>query len=161
MCCTSFAIVLAQYAPQYQVKKVPFNPIVFTPIEYKPEPINYPQRSYDKPSRQNAMELGESWQVVNIYEKKKAPSNSKMLDSYGEPKNVEYLLVPCDIDGESYVITIKNVSNYIYEVVDQEYYIELENSVYTQMFSPCSIIKPTAKVLLKKEYSTWIVYEIK
>ena len=62
--------------------------------------------------------------VIQVYEKQANTAGYKMLNRFEQLDKIETLLKPAQLDDGSYELIVKRVSNNLYQVVDEDVYIE-------------------------------------
>lgn len=65
-----------------------------------------------------------SYDIVEIYQEVRVDSGAKVIDSYGDLKDVKKLLVPTRLDNGKYTVKVTRIDSNIYQICDTNYYIQ-------------------------------------
>lgn len=68
--------------------------------------------------------VAEEYDVAKVYRAASVDSEAKILDSYGNLKEVETLLIPTDLETGAYSISVTRKAQNLYKVDGKNIYIE-------------------------------------
>lgn len=74
----------------------------------------------------NSISSGDSYKVLKIYEAVDLDSGSKGIDEYGDVKEIETILIPTELDLDTYEVTLTRIDTNLYRIDNTKFYIETQ-----------------------------------